>query len=433
VAVASQFDAARTADPLLTRWPLSSATPTVSIASLSASGDGGGAALDMAAASPVPLRETSKLTAKAALLRSALNPPDTSIEDGPVDGALPTDGSDSTGLAWAGGWQGMPAPLELEPLAEPAVGAIVDTTDVSDTVAASDVAVESVSVEAEDDGAALELNADVPDVPETLAVESPVEFSAYVADVAVGPIDSDLPATAALGSAPTTIGAPMPAIVSGVRNMRALLDFWEPPATPVPVGRSDWLFATLEAQAAAQGSTPDLELASPAGVASGGAVEPDPVWSNAFLRRIEVCEEPADAECVAIPGHDVGRGLVSGPTPVKQAAPLSSGLSEQPQPAIRTMPLQRTASWWDDAAVKDAVAPLVRHAAAVTGWNAVADVAPPRAALATEGVALQGLPGTASPLLADTAAAALLVDESLALRGSALSAGVKSPRHIALR
>jgi hypothetical protein len=35
--------------------------------------------------------------------------------------------------------------------------------------------------------------------------------------------------------------------------------------------------------------------------------------------------------------------------------------------------------------------------------------------------------------LADTATAALLVDESLALRGSTLSAGVKSPRHIALR
>ncbi len=433
VTVASQFDAARAADPLLTRWPLSSATPTVAIASLSTSGDDDDAALDVAAATPVPLRGASKLTAKAAILRAALDPPDTIIEDELVDGALPTDGSDSTGLGWAGGWQGMPAPLELEPVPEPEAAVILDAIDASEAVAIDDVAVELMSSDAEVDGPARYLKPQVQNLPEALDLEPQVEFSAYFGAETVGLENGDSLTDVTAGSGPAIVSMPRPTIVPGVRNMRALLDFWEPPATQVPLGSSDWLFATLEAQAASPGSTPGPELASAVGAASGEAVGPDAVWSNAFLRRIEVCEQPEDAECVDAPGRDVGLGFVSGPTPLKQPLPLSAGLSEQPQPVIRTMPLQRTASWWDDAAVREAVAPLVRHAATVTGWNAVADVTPPRAALATEGVALQGLPGTASPLLADTATAALLVDESLALRGSTLSAGVKSPRHIALR
>ena len=215
--------------------------------------------------------------------------------------------------------------------------------------------------------------------------------------------------------------------------MRALLDFWEPPATGVPVGSTDWLFAALEAQAAALAAAPGLVTVSPVGAAISEPQESDSTGSDASLSSIEVCEESAVTECLDAPVPDVGPALKSGPTPLKQILSVSADVSGQVPPVIRTMPPQRTASWWDDASVKEAVAPLVRHAATVTGWNTVAEVALPRRDIASEGVALQGMPGMASPLLAETTTAALLVDESLALRGSNLSTGMKSARYVAVR
>jgi Ca2+-binding RTX toxin-like protein len=419
VSLATQFDAARTADPLLTRWPLTSASPTMAQAMIADNYSGEDRELRVAAAKPMPSLAASSLGAKAAILRATLNSPDTIIQTELNEGMVTADkGYVAPEPDWASGPQSMPAPLELDMPVELEPAAMLEAMEPSER-AASELGLEIMSPEVAPDLAEARLTFEVESLPALLDLDSPPEPGA--------PVDRDATTTTPVGT-----DAPLPWL-SGVRNLRALLDFWEPPATGVPVGSTDWLFAALEAQAAALAAAPDHMTASPVGAAVGEPQVADPTGSDASLSSIEVCEEPAVTDCLDAPAPDARPALETGPTPLKQILSVSADVSGQVPPVIRTMPPQRTASWWDDANVKDAVAPLVRHAAMVTGWNAVADVTLTRGAVATEGVALQGMPGLASPLLAETTTAALLVDESLALRGSSLSTGMKSARYVAVR
>jgi hypothetical protein len=42
-----------------------------------------------------------------------------------------------------------------------------------------------------------------------------------------------------------------------------------------------------------------------------------------------------------------------------------------PRNALRTRPPLRTTAWWEEITVTQTVAPLIKHAAVVTGWEAV--------------------------------------------------------------
>ena len=346
VAVAAQFDAARAADPLLTRWPLTSATAMMAPMSLAMLGSAD--TLRVAGATRVP-SSTTGLTEKTALLRAQLAEPNTPA-------VLPAG----------------EAPLQVSPSPDPE---------------ATDRFVHFDSLPAP-------LQLDEAPSQADVRADPPSESWAIGADAA----STNVPGSAAGELTLRT------ATVAEVRNMRALLDFWQPAPSGTTAGNIDWLFAALDAQA--------VELGAPPMIVSGLAdfhseVGAEPTGANAPAPQIQICEGAT------------GTGCIDGQA---EAGPSV-------QPVARAAPPQRTASWWDEAAVREAVAPLVRHAATVTGWHAVADVA---SIAATQGVALADMPGVAASLkggLMPTAA----TTESIGLRDAPFSSDTKFARFVALR
>ncbi len=112
-----------------------------------------------------------------------------------------------------------------------------------------------------------------------------------------------------------------------LRNLRALLDVWAP-TTEAASKNDGWLKAAAEATAlnAETHSTDDVN-----GAIVMGADEAPPEWA----------QEPNLAK---------------------------------PRSTVRTLPPQHTTAWWEDTTITRNVAPLIKHAAAVAGWEAVSAV-----------------------------------------------------------
>jgi hypothetical protein len=58
----------------------------------------------------------------------------------------------------------------------------------------------------------------------------------------------------------------------------------------------------------------------------------------------------------------------------------------------------RAGAWWDDLAITHAVVPLIKHAAAVTGWQGATDRMYAHSALAMDDVTAELVPSWALPL-----------------------------------
>ena len=109
-----------------------------------------------------------------------------------------------------------------------------------------------------------------------------------------------------------------------LRNLQALMKVWAP-TTAAESKAGGWLMS------AAQATALNAETHSPDDV-SGASV---------------ICEETMPQEW-------------------RQKADFAT-----PRSTLRTLPSHRTTAWWEDTAITQTVAPLVKHAAAVTGWEAV--------------------------------------------------------------
>jgi hypothetical protein len=147
---------------------------------------------------------------------------------------------------------------------------------------------------------------------------------------------------------------------SNVRNLRALLDLWAP-ATEVASTGADWLMA------AAKSATLSAEVPETIDTmleAAADAAATDTPWTEDLNGEIAICDEHVQAEWTD--AMDQSGELAWAPA---KAEPAS--IEAAP---IHTAPPHRTAPWWDDARVPQSVAPLIWHAAVITGWQAVGDL-----------------------------------------------------------
>jgi hypothetical protein len=154
-------------------------------------------------------------------------------------------------------------------------------------------------------------------------------------------------------------GEPSDALLEArsLRNMRALHSLWAP-TTAAASKTTGWLIDAAETAATpaeALGAV-EMEFAPMTGGEDVTVPAESDVagmlWADDINGEVVICEEEVAASAV-------NNGEFA-------AEPLSA--------PIRTAPPLRTTAWWDDPDVARAVAPLVRHAAIVTGWDSVVDV-----------------------------------------------------------
>lgn len=379
VSLASQFDAARAADPLLTRWPLTSATPSMAeITPLAADTSGGSHSLtDIALA-------TSGLQAAFA---------DYSVSDEFDNQRAELILDESTNSY---------EPIEETP----------DFT-IDDSVDSAPVATPMDQMEVSSDDIPL-----IDDIAQTSAGEdAPIDVE--VVDIAPVPLllepVEDLLAETSL-------------------NVRGLLDYWsnqalqstgpiggllrivisQQPAELSPVDSSEGVQAIyVPATDTSQRPQAYTSLVSLLAGEPRSAEVAQTVWRN--IANSEVAQAPAAdamsatdgiAELVALEA-----AMQQGAQTSQKAALLGEEVAMPGTSAslnYKLTPVARTDAWWEDPQIKQGLAELVRHGADVTGWGVVA----------AESASVVGLGGASEALLP----ASLIESEVMTVAGVGIGA-----------